>query len=60
MIVGVFLQNSDEEMSEMWCDEYPVRTKQKITCKGKDRGRKLAKKTTNNYGCYSSNISLNS
>ena len=28
-VVSVFDKSSDEKMSEMSCDEYPVRTKQK-------------------------------
>ena len=37
---SVFDKSSDEELSEMLCDEYPVLTKQKKTCEKKG-GRKV-------------------
>ena len=37
---SVFDKSSDEELSEMLCDEYPVRTKQKKNLR-KKRGRKV-------------------
>ena len=37
---SVFDKSSDEEMSEMTCDEYPVRTKQKKLA-GKRRAEDL-------------------
>ena len=37
---SVFDKSSDEELSEMLCDEYPVRMKQKKTCEKKG-GRKV-------------------
>ena len=49
----VFGKSSEEEMS---CDEYLVRTKK--TC-GEKEGGKLKTTTNNDYGKYSSNISLN-
>ena len=36
---SVFDKSSDEELSEMLCDEYPVLTKQKKTCEKKEGGR---------------------
>ena len=36
---SVFDKSSDEEMSEMTCDEYPVRTKQKKACGEKEGWR---------------------
>ena len=36
---SVFDKSSDEEMSEMTCDEYPVRTKQKKPCGEKEGWR---------------------
>ena len=37
---SVFDKSSDEELSEMLCDEFPVRTKQKKNLR-KKRGRKV-------------------
>ena len=34
---SVFDKSSDEELSEMLCDEYPVRTKQKKNLRKKKR-----------------------
>ena len=36
---SVFDKSSDEELSEMLCDEYPVLTKQKKRAKKKECGR---------------------
>ena len=55
---SVFDKSSDEEVLEILCDEYSVRTKQKKNSGEKDGG-KLAT-TTNNYSQCSSNMSLNS
>ena len=55
---SVFDKSSDEEMLEMSCDEYPVRTKQKTEEEEEKeeekeenlRGKGGGLTTTNNYG----------
>ena len=49
-VVRVFLtESSDEEMSEMSCDEHPVRMRQTKKTWGEKGGGKLRTTTTNNY-----------
>ena len=70
LVSSVFDKSSYEEMSEMSCNEFPVRTKpnqtkqkqqqqQQQNLQGKE-GRKFITAATNNYVQFSSNISLNS